>query len=58
MLKNHVMDIKRLQAILDQTILDTLKVIFFSKRVNKYQGDGFLNVGARTATIKLAMAGT
>ena len=27
----------------------------FSKRVNRYQGDGFLSVGARTGAIKLTV---
>ena len=40
------------------TILHTLKVLLFSKRVNRCQKDGFSSVGARTDAIKLAMAGT
>ena len=43
-------------------IVDTMKdegtSYLFSKRVNWWQGDGFLSVGSQTGTIKLAMAGT
>ena len=38
--------------------MNTMKVLFISKRVYWCQGDGFSTMGAQMGTIKLAMAGT
>ena len=56
MRKTGVMDIKRLQ-VTDSSYIEGTSYMF-SKQVNRCQGDGFTNVGARTSAIKIALAGT